>query len=344
MKLVGPVVVACVACGSHGSDRTVEQQVDAIVASVATPDGPGIAIGIVRDGHVVLAKGYGLADLASRQPITTGSVFDLASLGKQFTGAALLLLVERGSLSMDDDARRYLPELPALDRDRPIRVRDLSSHTSGLPEFQPAPGRVATDADALAWVSRVDRLETPTGSRWRYRNINYVLLARIVERVARRRFATFVQEELFTRAGMRTAQLLGAPDGMIAGRVTGYCLDKQPCRRDGADTGAANVFASLDDLIAWDAAWTRGALPAAALERELAAARLDSGARVGYALGWSVASHRGHEYLWHDGDWLGASTYIARYVDAKVTIVVLSNQARRQVDEVARRIADVLIS
>src|SRR5262249_42097840 len=187
----------------------------------------GVAVAVVKEGRVVTRTGFGPADMAGT-PVTSHTVFDLASLGKQFTGIALLILADRKEIAMDDDARKYLPELPVFDRSRPIRLEDLSHHTSGLPEF-PRNEKTPTQTDVLAWLSTQTKLNFQTGTRWEYCNLNYFLLARVVERVTGKTLRVFLEEEVFSRAGMKDAQILDDPRGSIRGRATGYCFGK-PCR------------------------------------------------------------------------------------------------------------------
>jgi len=311
--------------------RTASPSVDAIIAPFLGPGLGGLAVAVVRDGSVLVRKGFGPADMAKGASVATDTVFDLASLSKQFTGMAILLLAQRGRISMQDDIRQYVPEVPVFDRARPIRVDDLSRHRSGLRDF--GEGAVRTESDAFAWIQAQTSLEFPTGSRWQYRNVNYFLLGRIVERVSQRSLRSVLEAEVFAPAGMTTAQVRDAPDRTIRNRAVGYCFGR-PCGDEGP-TGAGGVYASLDDLIAWDKALSRGTLiPSAVL-----AAQLEGG----YALGWGVGEHDGHRIMWHDGDAVGTSAYIARYLDVPLTIIVLSNQTRQPVETIERRLAGAFL-
>src|SRR5207253_1027936 len=161
-------------------------------------------------------------------------------------------------LSLQDDVRKYVPEVPTFDPSRPIRLDDLSRHRSGLRDFTDA-ARPLNDAGALSWVAQQTSLDVPTGTRWQYRNVNYFLLARVVERVSRRSFREFVEAEVFNRAGMTHARVLDAPTTVIRNRAIGYCFGR-PCASGFGPTGAGGVFASLEDMIAWDRALARGTL------------------------------------------------------------------------------------
>jgi CubicO group peptidase (beta-lactamase class C family) len=307
-----------------------ESAVDAMVAPFLCSPCGGIAVAIMRNGCVILKKGYGSADIERHSSIRAVTVFDLASLTKQFTGIAVLMLAERGRLSMHDDIRTHLPGVLAFDPHPTIQIINLSQHTSGLPEFpQDASGN--TDAARLEWLSGVERLDFPPGSKWEYRNANYYLLARIVEQVSMKTFRSFLEEEVFARSGMRDAQILDKPDRVIRNRATGYCFGK-PCRDDNGLTGPGGVFASLNDMIAWDAVLRSGKLvPLAAV--------LDATKPVGYGLGWRLVSHGGRRAMEHDGDAIGTRTSIVRYLDPQLTIIILSNQTRTDVDGLQARLA-----
>ena len=307
-----------------------EPDVSAIVAPFLCSPCGGVAIAVVRDGRVLLKKGFGPADIERHTAVGPHTVFDLASLAKQFTGVALLMLAQRGRLSIHDEARTYLPEVPTFDPRTPIRISHLSQHMSGLPEFPPdASG--TTDAARFAWLSRLETLDFPTGSKWEYRNANYYLLARIVERVSGKTLRSFLEEEVFARSGMVDAQVLDKPDSVIRNRATGYCFGK-PCRQDSGVTGPGGVFASLDDMIAWDAALSASTLvPLDAL--------LDAMKPAGYGLGWRLVTLNGRRAMEHDGDAIGTRTYIARYLDPRLTIIILSNQTRTDVDGLQARLS-----
>ena len=322
---------------------------DALAARVLPEEPIGLAVAVVKDGAVVFKKGYGYADIASKRPVDGSTVFDLASLGKQFTGAAALVLAKKGKLALGEDARRRVPELPLFDAARLITLHDLSRHISGLPErsegavekmkkgLPPTP-----KAEVLAWLSRQQALDFPTGTAWAYSNMGYFALAVAVERAAGEPFGRVLREELFRPAGMKSAMFLERPKDVVPNRATSYCYKGSPCRWDDSLPGGANVFASLDDLIAWDAALRRGApVSEKDLLAELEAAKLDSGRPAAYALGWGLARRNGRRVMWHDGDFIGASAYMARYVDDGVTVVLLANRGDLPLQKLGERLAEL---
>ena len=327
----GTIVALVAASMLAACERSSAPTIDVIVAPHLAPNQGGIAIAVILGGAPIVEQGFGPADFDRRTPVTPTTVFDLASLSKQFTGMAILILAERGALSLHDDARKYLPELPLFDATRPIRIADLSQHVSGLPEF-PSGTVIPTEADILDWLAALPELEFPTGARWEYRNLNDFLLARVVERASGMKLRAFLEQEIFMPAGMRDAQVLDAQDGAIRGRADGFCFGRA-CRADDGRTGPAGVFASLEDLIAWDRALAEGTVvPTSALMRVLAASR-------GYALGWRFGARGGRRLMEHDGDSIGTRTYLVRYLDQPLTIIILSNQTRLDVEKLERALA-----
>jgi CubicO group peptidase (beta-lactamase class C family) len=313
-----------------GCTRSDAPSIDSLVAPFLGPDYGGVAVGVIHDDSVVVRHGFGPADREHDVPVTPGTVFDLASLSKQFTGAALLLLAQRGQLAMEDHVRKYVPEVPVFDAARPIRLVDLSRHRSGLSEY-PRGDSVPTEADVLAWLAQQTTLKFPTDTRWDYVNLNYFVLARVVERVSGMTLSQFLTQNIFAPAGMKTAQVLDRPDADIAGRAIGYCFGK-PCRADDGLTGPGGVFASLDDMIAWDRSLARGT--PVDLEAMVAAAE------PGYALGWRVVTHDGHRAIEHDGDAIGTRTYLVHYLDRPLTVIILSNQTRFEAEKLEQVLAE----
>lgn len=307
----------------------------------------GVAVAVVKGGAALVDRGFGYADIEKKLPVTSDTVFDLASVGKQFTGLAVLILVDRGTVRLTDDVRRYVPEVPVFDPRRPVTIADLAHHISGLPDVSRMPDREKEHrsvASILGWLKIQKALDFPTGSDFAYNNLNYVLLALVVERAAREPFSDFLKREVFRRAGMATAQVLERPDGVIANRAVGYCLGAKPCRWDDAIPGSANVFASMRDMIAWDRSWRANRwVKDDTLRKPFLPGRFDDGRAVDYGFGWSLSDHTGRRLVWHDGDWLGASAYIARYVDDDLTVILLSNAARVDVDAMQGEIAKLYL-
>ncbi len=320
---------------------------DSLLAPFARPGLPGASVLVMRGDTVVLRTSVGLADVERGIAATPATNYRLASLSKQLTATAVLLLVRDGSLALDRPVRELLPELPPYAAG--ITVRHLLTHTSGLwdyEEFVPDTiQRQVHDADALTLVSeRADRLYFAPGSAWRYSNTGYALLALIVDRVSGARFADVLRTRVFLPLGMTGtfAHEEGRTD--VPNRAWGYTV-----RRDGvtrtdqsstsAVLGDGGVYSSIDDLARWHASLTRAPLVGDTLwTLTRTPYRLSDGRVTEYGLGWFVDRHLGYARLRHHGETRGFTNAVSRYPDAGLTIVVLTNRS----DAAPWSIADAL--
>ncbi|HYR29526.1 MAG TPA: serine hydrolase domain-containing protein [Thermoanaerobaculia bacterium] len=306
--------------------------------------GPGAAVLVMRNGVVELEAFYGLADVENRRPIDARSVFDLASLSKQFTATAALLLIADGKLSLDAPVAEVLPGYRVKKRRRDVTVGDLIHHTSGLRDYSSDDWdgsdeefRLLTNDGHLRWLSRTRPRRAP-GVKWEYNNSNYALLASVIEEVSGMPFAQFARTRLFTPAGMNATVVHDRIDlhERIPNLVRGY---------DGADdssnwtqiAGDGNVLTTIGDLARWERrlrtlpkrAWTTG--------------RLDNGKPLdaggyGYAFGWYVDDGS----VFHSGSWDGTATYMSRSLDGGVTVIVLSNDESSDVAAIATEIEAIV--
>jgi CubicO group peptidase (beta-lactamase class C family) len=327
-----------------------QPSVDDLVGRFIRPDGPGAAVLVLRDGRTLLARGYGLADVEKRVPVTPDSVFGLASLSKAFTAMAVMILHDRGRLDFDDDVRKHLPRLPEWDRQRPIRLADLLHHTSGLPDYfdlvfvQARNPHSATNADVLDVLTREPRLRFATGSRHQYCNSNYALLALVVEQVSGQKFSAFLHDEIFQPLGMRHTLVFDDPELAVKDQARGYRR-----RRPGAAevdpalnliVGDNNVLSTVRDLAAWDDALHNGRLvKPETLRLAFTPGRLDSGRAHPYGFGWVIERREGRPYIWHNGSWAGYRTFLGRWPEDKLTVVVLSNNDGLSPDRLGEQIA-----
>jgi CubicO group peptidase (beta-lactamase class C family) len=319
-----------------------------------TDERPGLAVLVHQPGRFVVSKGYGLADLDRQAPVTPRTLFELASVSKTFTATAVLILHDRGKLSVEDDVRRYLPELPAYRKDRPIRLSDLLQHTSGLPDYmelEDVPARhkdywVNEDyAGEFARQRRKFPLRFPTGQRYEYNNTNFMLLALIVERVSGVSFGTFLHDEVFVPAGMKDSFVYEGPDAVprhpAPGCVNAIGYEKKkkgrweaawgtpPSRHEQLLTvGDGAVWTNLEDMARWDAAVREGKLvKPEAMRLALTPSKTRDGKTNDYGFGWSLYFDGGKLIGYgHDGSWGGFRTSYYRYLAADRTTVLLSNR------------------
>ena len=319
---------------------------DAIVRrELASQRIPGVGIAVLRGERVLLARGYGHANLEQDVPVTSASLFQSGSLGKMFTAAGVMSMVERGELALDASVRRYLPEAPASWES--ITLRHLLSHTSGIPDYtgeQLDYRRDFTDAQ-LASLAYALPLEFPAGTRWNYSNTGYTLLGLIMGRVAGRPYWELLRERVFTPAGMPNARVISERD-IVPRRVAGYRL------QDGAlahqewvsptlnTTADGSLLLSLEDLIAWSrVVRDRRILAPASWEAMLSPMRLTSGRTHPYGFGWFLDSLAGRPVFQHGGSWQGFRTQLSRFDGADLTVIVLANLGSADPMRIANAIA-----
>lgn len=267
---------------------------DAPLADIG-PRQPGCAVGVMENGRLTHARGFGVADIETGGTITPQTPFNLASMSKSFTGAAIALLVRDGRIGLDDDIRRYLPELPAYGQ--PVRIRHLLHHTSGLRNhmaltaFQPG-APLPSHQEALALVFRQRALNFAPGSRHQYESPNYVLLAEIVSRVSGMSFEDFLTRRIFGPLGMAHTGFAvpGLARAYAPNPAGGFTLVE---RVNGA-RGSSNLVSTLEDFATWLGALDRGALGADLLPMMMAGTRLNDGTPISYGYGLAVErDHRG---------------------------------------------------
>jgi len=321
--------------------------IDSLLAPFARPGMPGASVLVMLGDTVVLRESVGLADVERGIAATPATNFRLASLSKQLTATAVLLLVRDGRLSLERRVRELLPELPAYADE--VTVRHLLTHTSGVWDYEDfVPDtiqRQVRDEDALALVStRADRLYFTPGSAWRYSNTGYALLALIVECVTGERFADVLRARVFLPLGMTATFAHEEGRSVVPDRAWGYTVrGGTVTRTDQSSTSAVlgdgGVYSSIDDLSRWHASLTRGPLVGDALwALTRTPQRLTDGRTTEYGLGWFVDRHLGRTRLRHHGETRGFTNAVSRYPEAGVTIVVLTNRS----DSAPWEIADAL--
>lgn len=336
------------AAAAPPSDPELAAYADQVFSKMYPADEPGAAVLVKRDGRVVLRKGYGLADLELGVPIQPDMVFELGSVTKQFTAAAVLMLAEQGKLRLEDEVTKHLPDYPTYGAR--ITIEHLLTHTSGipsytgLPEWQPLV-RKDLPVEELIAVFKDKPLEFPPGEKWSYNNSAYVLLGAIVEKVSGKSYEDFVEQEVFAPLGM-TRSRYGHREELVPGRVEGY----QP-HGDGGYVpapylsmthpyAAGSLISTVDDLARWDEGLAPGKLlSAASLERMFTAVPLNSGLSTRYGGGWALSELAGRRVIEHGGDIFGFTSWITRVPEEKLLVVVLSNNPPKRPNEPVLKVA-----
>jgi CubicO group peptidase (beta-lactamase class C family) len=336
-------------------DRPATDPVGKVDQLMSAYDGnsPGAAIGVLRGGKLVMAKGYGRASLEYPSPIGPRTVFHVASVSKQFTAFAVILLARDGKLSLDDDVRKYIPELP--DPGSTITLRHLLNHTSGVRDqwdlWGMSGGRmddVITQDDLFRLVTRQRALNFKPGAEHLYSNSGYMLLAKVVERVGGKPFPVFMRERVFTPLGMRDTRVHMDHQEIVPGRAYSYEPNDAGGYRNSvlsyANAGATSLFTTVEDLARWLENFHTGAVGgAAAREMQLTRGILTKGDTIDYALGVVVDRYRGQRRIGHGGADAGFRSYVAFFPEIDAGVIVLSNDAGFNTPGVASQVADVFL-
>ncbi|MEZ4869518.1 MAG: serine hydrolase [Caldilineaceae bacterium] len=335
------------------TDADLADQIDQMLAAVFPADGPGAAVLVLRDGEVILRKGYGLANVELGVPIAPEMVFRLGSVAKQFTAMAILMLVEEGKLALDDDITTYLPDYPT--QGQTITVEHLLTHTGGVKDLEFLPARLAVERSDLAVEELIalfkdEPLDFAPGTAWSYSNSGYILLGAIIEQVSGMSYADFIQQRIFTPLGM-THSYYDDPTLVIPGRVAGYTRTSDGYANAAYMSmtqpyAAGALASSVDDLAKWDAAlYTSKLIKQSTLRRMFKSVVLTNGQTPGYGYGWGVGTYAGHPIQDHNGGINGFYTEVMRLSADKVYIAILSNLENPSVapDELAFDIATLVI-
>ena len=335
-----PMLTLAVLSAAIAAEPPAEPTASTAAARVAAVDAlmhdyqgqvPGASVLVLRDGQPLLRRGYGLADLEAGTPASAQTNYRLASVTKQFTAAAILLLAQDGALSLDDPVKRWLPSLPAAADT--ITLRQLLGHTSGLIDYEDhVPADFAGqlhDIDVLHILEGLDRTYFAPGSDCRYSNSGYALLALVVGRASASDFARFLERRIFGPLGMDDT--VAHQDGVdtVAHRAWGHSrIDAHWQRTDQSQTSAVlgdgGIYSSIDDLARWDAALYDDRLlqPASLAQMFTPATATDEPDVPHYGFGWRLNG----DSVWHSGESIGFRNVIVRWPGERLTVVVLSNR------------------
>ncbi len=331
------------------------ERIDAVFAEYDRSDSPGCALAVIRDGAIVYERGYGMADLEHNIPITPETVFYIGSESKQFAAMCMLLLEEYGRLSLDDDVRKYIPELPYYGR--AMTIRHLILHTSGLRDYFTLWALSGIDyanfnseEETLALITRQKGLNFLPGEDRLYSNSGYLLLSVIVKRVTGLSLREFADERIFRPLGMTQSRFLDDPGTIIPGRAYGHMKragdggwDMLPFRF--ALTGSGGLYTTVRDLAKWDANFYDNRLGGgqALIDRMLTPGALDNGERLTYACALTVGEYRGLGTVRHGGALGGYRSHILRFPDERFTVIALFNLGNVNPGDYAEKVADICI-
>jgi CubicO group peptidase (beta-lactamase class C family) len=346
-------------------------RIDAIFAPFDHDGSPGYAVGVVRSGKLVYARGFGRADLDDNEPITPRTSFHLASLSKQFTAAAVALLILDGKLSLDTPVAEFFPEVKKYRAD--LRIKHLIYFTSGLPDYMSLPRPVGTPwfsfyyfttDDAISATLRTGKLKFVPGTQWDYSNVNYMLLAKIVERVSGMTLADFLATRVFAPLGMNASLLDDDSTTVIQNRATGYADRsdeklREQLRTVGIETrkgvgymrlprisphyGGSGVFSSVEDLAKWDENFYSNRLAGTAFTAQMLHREKFGYDKDNDAFGLVFGKFHDRPMIWFSGGDLDTSTFMARLPGEQLSVICLSNMPTGNAEGKAREILGVLL-
>src|SRR5688572_13951242 len=330
-----------IAMPAHAQDKTT--QVDSIF-SFATSATPGCAIGVSQRGNVVANRAYGLANIERRVPLSASSLFDIGSTQKQFTAASVLLLVEDGRLSLSDDIRKHLPDLP--DYGHTVTVDHLLTHTAGIRDWTGMLPLAPEGTDVVSLIHRQRGLEFVPGEQWSYSSSGFELAKEIVARVSGMSFAEFTRKRLFEPLGMKSTAYV--PDIMQAGPNAALGYQKEGAgwkqyMRLGNNRGGGAIVSTVGDLVTWTDALASGKLGKVVTAKIKEPARLANGRTLKYARGLMVDSTPGGVVISHSGGAAGFSTWMGHVPDHGLSVAVSCNFDPVSATELAARVSDLYL-
>ncbi len=326
--------------------------IDTLFSPIAHAGAPGCAVGVYQNGAVTFARGYGFANLTHDVPITPSTRFTVGSVSKQFTAASIALLVRAGRLSLDDDIRKYIPELPAYDA--PVRVRHLVHHTSGLRDFWELVGLAGMRYDdgygvndMLALAARQKGLNFTPGAEYRYSNTGYLALGVIVQRATGQSLRRFADSALFAPLGMRETFFLDDHTEVVPGRAAAYSPAGRGWKVDIWNNdlvGQGGIVTTLADLQKWDENFYDARLGGRAFIEMLESTEPFSGGGANdYAFGLTIQTYRGQRLVQHTGSTGGYRAALFRFPAQHTSIAMLCNASTANTTSLSLRMADLVL-
>jgi CubicO group peptidase (beta-lactamase class C family) len=320
-------------------------------AEMARQHVPGVALLVARNGEIVRAQGFGFSNVELQVPVKPETLFQSGSMGKQFTATAIMMLVEEGKIGLDDSITKYFPEAPGTWK--AVTIRHLLTHTGGFTDY-PNDFNFRKDysEDELLKIVAAMPLAFLPGTKWSYSNLGYLTLGILIHRVTGNFYGDMLQARIFRPLGMQTTRIMSEAD-IIPNRAAGYRLVKGELKNQEWVAPALNTTAdgslyfSILDLAKWDAAlYSEKLLKRSSLEQMWTVVKLDNGQPNSgdYGFGWEITSAHGHRVVGHSGSWQGFKTQIFRYVDDKLTVVVLANLAEADPGKIGQHVARIYLS
>jgi CubicO group peptidase (beta-lactamase class C family) len=371
-------IMASARAQDPSNPSTMTQNIDAIFAPLVTPNSPGVAVLVIKNGKKLFERGYGLRDLQSAAKIDPSTNFRLASCSKQFTAMAIMLLVHDGKLRYDQKLIEIFPDFPAYGKS--ISVRNLLNHTAGLQDYETLMEQPGTkgkwtddhqiqDAEVLTLLEQTDHGMFPSGAQWYYSNSGYVVLGLIVAKVSSQSFPEFLRQRIFAPLKMDHTVAYVQGQNEITNRAYGHTKEGNTWNQTdqsstSATLGDGGIYSSLEDLAKWDealrtnkllskeemqSALTPVTLPTTSTKGDTqprwpANSDRPEGTPVSYSFGWFLDPYRTHPRMWHYGETMGFHSYIVRFPNDHLTIIVLCNRTDIIPEPQALDVADLFLA
>jgi CubicO group peptidase (beta-lactamase class C family) len=342
--------IAFLASFTTADEKTAK--VDKLFAKWDSTISPGAALAIVKDGEIIYKRGYGMANLEHNVPITSTSVFRIGSTSKQFTATCVAILALEGKISLDDDIRKYIPELPEYER--PITIRHLVHHTSGIRDYLALASIAAlrddyfyTPEDSVELIARQKRLNFLPGKEHLYSNSGYFLLGEIVKRVSGKSLNDFAQEHIFEPLGMKNTHFHDDHTRIVKNRADGYSPRKGGFRINMTTldhVGDGGVFTTVEDLFLWDQAFYTHKLGKELMDFIQTPGVLNSGKKLNYAFGLGIDEYKGLKRVSHGGGFVGFRAEMTRFPEQKFTVICLANLGTINPSRLCTQIADIYLA
>jgi CubicO group peptidase (beta-lactamase class C family) len=337
-------------------DSTADPVAEFVKTEMKRQHIPGLAVLVAREGEILRAQGFGFSNVELQVPVKPETVFQSGSLGKQFTATAVMMLVEEGKIGLDDSITKYFPEAPPSWE--PVTVRHLLSHTGGFTDYpndfnfhKNYKDRETYEHELLKIVATIP-LDFPPGTKWSYSNLGYATLGILIHKVTGKFYGDVLQERIFQPLNMQTTRIISEAD-IVPNRAAGYRLVKGELKnQEWVDpvintTADGSLYFSILDLAKWDAAlYTEKLLKRSSLDQMWTPVKLNNGQPNSghYGFGWEMENIGGHRVIEHGGAWQGFKTHISRYVDDKLTVVVLANLAQADPGRICEHVAQLYLS
>ena len=347
LQYILTIVVALAFSLSASAQPDVSRKIDHYInAEMQKQKIPGVSLAVVRNGKIAILKSYGLADVEHRIPVKPETVFQSGSMGKQFTAAAIMILVEEGKITLDEKISKYLTDVPASWNN--ITVRHLLTHTAGLGDYPSEVDlrRDYTEDEYFSFIKKSPFL-FETGTKWDYSNIGYVTLGVLIRRITGKFYGDFLQERIFKPLGMTTTRVISEAD-IVPNRASGYRVVAGELKNQEWDSPSTNttadgsLYLTILDLAKWDAAlYTDKPLKQSSLAQIWSPARLNDGTPKGYGFGWFTDELHGHRIVFHGGAWQGFKSFIIRFPNERLTLIMLANSWNAKDFKLARGLAAI---